>query len=203
MLIYKYWQPIQAFFSGFFTGLVEGLQPVKAAFAPLSPIFDAIGSAIGRVWDWFTQLLSPVESSKASLEAATNAGKTFGEVVGMVISGLFWPVEQLAKGLGWLLEKLGAIPKAADAASGAVAAMNGPKAPVMYEWDPVLKKWWKPNPPGRGALTSRSPETAAPWQTRQHHRLPMPPRRPRRFTVPLTAVKRKRAAEMASAAVRQ
>ncbi|HDL8434231.1 phage tail tape measure protein [Yersinia enterocolitica] len=170
ILIYKYWQPIQAFFSGFFTGLVEGLQPVKAAFAPLAPIFDAIGSAIGRVWNWFTQLLSPVESSKASLEAATNAGKTFGEVVGAVISGLFWPVEQLAKGLGWLLEKLGAIPKAADAASGAVAAMNGPKAPVMYEWDPVLQKmvaaksaWsWSPDKPVAGNSSAMANAAASP-----------------------------------------
>lgn len=169
VLIYQYWQPIQAFFSGFFTGLVEGLPPVKAAFAPLAPIFDAIGSAIGRVWDWFTQLLSPVESSKASLEDATNAGKTFGEVVGAVISGLFWPVEQLAKGLGWLLEKLGAIPKAADAASGAVAAMNEPKAPVMYEWDPVLKKmveaksaWsWSPDKPVAGNSSAMVRSAAA------------------------------------------
>ncbi|MGT3184060.1 phage tail tape measure protein [Yersinia enterocolitica] len=170
VLIYQYWQPIQAFFSGFFTGLVEGLQPVKAAFVPLAPIFDAIGSAIGRVWKGFTQLLSPVESSKASLEAATNAGKTFGEVVGAVISGLFWPVEQLAKGLGWLLEKLGAIPKAADAASGAVAAMTGPKAPVMYEWDPVLKKmveaksaWsWSPDKPVAGNSSAMANAAASP-----------------------------------------
>ncbi|HGP3612711.1 TPA: phage tail tape measure protein [Yersinia enterocolitica] len=170
VLIYQYWQPIQAFFSGFFTGLMAGLQPVKAAFVPLAPIFDAIGSAIGRVWNWFTQLLSPVESSKASLEAATNAGKTFGEVVGAVISGLFWPVEQLAKGLGWLLEKLGAIPKAADAASGAVAAMNRPKAPVMYEWDPVLKKmvaaksaWsWSPDKPVAGNSSAMANAAASP-----------------------------------------
>ncbi|MDA5521456.1 phage tail tape measure protein [Yersinia kristensenii] len=169
VLIYQYWQPIQAFFSGFFTGLIEGLKPVREAFAPLAPIFDGIGSAIGRVWNWFTQLLSPVESSKASLEAATNAGKTFGEVVGAVISGLFWPVEQLAKGLGWLLEKLGAIPKAADAASGAVAAMNGPKAPVMYEWDPVLKKmveaksaWsWSPDKPVAGNSSAMVRSAAA------------------------------------------
>ncbi len=170
ILIYKYWEPIKAFFSGFFTGLIEGLRPVREAFAPLAPIFDGIGSAIGRVWNWFTQLLSPVESSKASMEAATNAGKTFGEVVGAVISGLFWPVEQLAKGLGWLLEKLGAIPKAADAASGAVAAMNGPKAPVMYEWDPVLKKmvaaksaWsWSPDKPGAGNSSAMANAAASP-----------------------------------------
>ncbi|MHA3658894.1 phage tail tape measure protein [Yersinia enterocolitica] len=170
ILIYKYWEPIKAFFSGFFTGLIEGLRPVREAFAPLAPIFDGIGSAIGRVWNWFTQLLSPVESSKASLEAATNAGKTFGEVVGAVISGLFWPVEQLAKGLGWLLEKLGAIPKAADAASGAVAAMNGPKAPVMYEWDPVLKKmvaaksaWsWSPDKPVAGNSSAMTNAAASP-----------------------------------------
>ncbi|ELI8281470.1 hypothetical protein RSG41_004977, partial [Yersinia enterocolitica] len=92
------------------------------------------------------------------------------EVVGAVISGLFWPVEQLAKGLGWLLEKLGAIPKAADAASGAVAAMNGPKAPVMYEWDPVLKKmveaksaWsWSPDKPVAGNSSAMVNAAASP-----------------------------------------
>ncbi|HGE8347399.1 TPA: phage tail tape measure protein [Serratia marcescens] len=128
LLIWKFWEPIKAFFSGFFTGLVEGLAPIKlafeAAFAPLAPIFDGISSAIGKVWNWFKSLLEPVETSKESLEKCTAAGETFGKVVGMAISGLMWPIAQIAKGLGWILEKLGVIPSAAEAAKQAIAAMS-------------------------------------------------------------------------------
>ncbi|EPF6559492.1 phage tail tape measure protein [Serratia marcescens] len=128
LLIWKFWEPIKAFFSGFFTGLVEGLTPIKlafeAAFAPLAPIFDGISSAIGKVWNWFKSLLEPVETSKESLEKCTAAGETFGKVVGMAISGLMWPIAQIAKGLGWILEKLGVIPSAAEAAKQAIAAMS-------------------------------------------------------------------------------
>jgi TP901 family phage tail tape measure protein len=128
LLIWKFWEPIKAFFSGFFTGLIEGLAPIKLAFqsvfAPLAPIFDGIGSAISKVWNWFKSLLAPVESSKESLEKCTSAGETFGKVVGAAISGLLWPIAQIAKGIGWLLEKLGAIPSAAEAAQQAVAAMS-------------------------------------------------------------------------------
>lgn len=128
LLIWKFWEPIKAFFSGFFTGLVEGLAPIKlafeAAFAPLAPIFDGISNAIGKVWNWFKSLLEPVETSKESLEKCTAAGETFGKVVGMAISGLMWPIAQIAKGLGWILEKLGVIPSAAEAAKQAIAAMS-------------------------------------------------------------------------------
>lgn len=128
LLIWKFWEPIKAFFSGFFTGLVEGLAPIKlafeAAFAPLAPIFDGISSALGKVWNWFKSLLEPVETSKESLEKCTAAGETFGKVVGMAISGLMWPIAQIAKGLGWILEKLGVIPSAAEAAKQAIAAMS-------------------------------------------------------------------------------
>ncbi|BEO19647.1 hypothetical protein SMQC19_29940 [Serratia marcescens] len=128
LLIWKFWEPIKAFFSGFFTGLVEGLAPIKlafeTAFAPLAPIFDGISSAISKVWNWFKSLLEPVETSKESLEKCTAAGETFGKVVGMAISGLMWPIAQIAKGLGWILEKLGVIPSAAEAAKQAIAAMS-------------------------------------------------------------------------------
>lgn len=164
LLIWKFWEPIKAFFSGFFTGLVEGLAPIKlafeAAFAPLAPIFDGIGSAIGKVWNWFKSLLEPVETSKESLEKCTAAGETFGKVVGMAISGLMWPITQIAKGLGWILEKLGVIPDAAQAAAEAANAM-APKKPTVWEWDPVLKKMvardWVPKPP---APIEKSGQTA-------------------------------------------
>ncbi|QBH97340.1 phage tail tape measure protein [Limnobaculum zhutongyuii] len=122
--IIKFWEPIKAFFSGFFSGLMAGLAPVKSAFAPLAPIFDAIGSAIGGVWEWFQKLLEPIHFSTEELNACTSAGQWFGEIVGKALSNLVSIIVAVASGIGWLLEKLGAIPSAADAAVQATNAMN-------------------------------------------------------------------------------
>ncbi|HFG9430071.1 TPA: phage tail tape measure protein [Salmonella enterica subsp. enterica serovar Cotham] len=126
--VIKFWQPIKAFFSGFFTGLMAGLQPItqafNAVFAPLAPIFDSIGNAISGVWKWFTKLLEPIQFSSEALASCTSAGETFGKVVGAAISALTLPIQAVAKGLGWILEKLGAIPDAAKAAQQVAQQMT-------------------------------------------------------------------------------
>ncbi|EFM0498910.1 phage tail tape measure protein [Escherichia coli] len=126
--VIKFWQPIKAFFSGFFTGLMAGLQPItqafNAVFAPLAPIFDSIGNAISGVWEWFTKLLEPIQFSSEALASCTSAGETFGKVVGGAISALTLPIQSVAKGLGWILEKLGAIPDAAKAAQHVAQQMT-------------------------------------------------------------------------------
>ncbi|QKN81375.1 phage tail tape measure protein [Scandinavium goeteborgense] len=126
--VIKFWQPIQAFFSGFFTGLMAGLQPItqafSAVFAPLAPLFDSIGNAISGVWEWFTKLLEPIQFSSEALAACTSAGETFGSVVGAAISALTLPIQAVANGLGWILEKLGAIPDAAKAAQQVAQQMT-------------------------------------------------------------------------------
>ncbi|PQP12612.1 hypothetical protein C5615_30170 [Burkholderia cepacia] len=89
LLIVRYWEPIKAFFSGFWQGLTEGLKPLAplfgrvfgvlgSMFEPLKPVFDWLVDAIGSVWNWIKRLLGPVDTSKESLDAATNAGKGFG-----------------------------------------------------------------------------------------------------------------------------
>ena len=126
--VIKFWQPIKAFFSGFFTGLMAGLQPItqafNAVFAPLAPIFDSIANAISGVWEWFTKLLEPIQFSSEALASCTSAGETFGTVVGGAISALTLPIQSVAKGLGWILEKLGAIPDAAKAAQQVAQQMT-------------------------------------------------------------------------------
>ncbi|QKG45177.1 phage tail tape measure protein [Providencia rettgeri] len=128
VLIYKYWEPIKAFFSGFWDGFTSALAPMGAAFsatfAPFAPIFDGISNAVSKVWNWFKELLSPVQLSTEELKSCTEAGQVFGEVVGKAISALFFPIQQVAKGLGWILEKLGVIPSAAEAAADAARAMG-------------------------------------------------------------------------------
>lgn len=110
LLIWKYWEPIKAFFAGFFAGVWEALTPLREAFSALSPVFEKIGDAIKSVWNWFKRLLEPATTSKETLEKCTSAGKTFGRVLGTALNILLWPLQQLMNGVGWLLEKLGLIP---------------------------------------------------------------------------------------------
>lgn len=110
LLIWKYWEPIKAFFAGFFAGVWEALTPLREAFSALSPVFEKIGNGIKSVWNWFKRLLEPATTSKETLDKCASAGKTFGRVLGTALNILLWPLQQLMNGVGWLLEKLGLIP---------------------------------------------------------------------------------------------
>lgn len=111
LLIWKYWEPIKAFFTGFFAGVWEALTPLREAFSALSPVFESIGNGIKSVWNWFRRLLEPATTSKETLDKCTSAGKTFGKVVGSFIQTLvLGPMTLLLDSLGWVLEKLGLIP---------------------------------------------------------------------------------------------
>ncbi|EEP1514426.1 phage tail tape measure protein, partial [Salmonella enterica] len=110
LLIWKYWEPIKAFFTGFFAGVWDALKPLREAFSALSPVFDSIGNGIKSVWNWFRRLLEPATTSKETLDKCASAGKTFGRVLGTALNLLLWPLQQLMNGVGWLLEKLGLIP---------------------------------------------------------------------------------------------
>ncbi|EIE8476475.1 phage tail tape measure protein, partial [Escherichia coli] len=82
VLIWKYWDPIRAFFAGVFSGIMERLTPLRETFERFGPVFDAIGSGISQVFNWFKSLLSPMESSKETLDKCTSAGEIFGNVLG-------------------------------------------------------------------------------------------------------------------------
>ena len=118
LTIYKYWDYVSAFFSGFFTGLMTGLAPIReafsGAFSAIAPIFDAIWSAVKKVWQWLTELFAPIKASDEALKDCTEAGKTFGEAVGFAISALMTPITMVAKGIGWILEALGMAPQVAS-----------------------------------------------------------------------------------------
>ncbi|MBR0573350.1 MULTISPECIES: phage tail tape measure protein [Pasteurellaceae] len=92
MIIYKYWQPIKAFFIGFWQGLTEALSPVLERFKPLGELLGWIGEKIKACWDWFIQLISPVSDVTGKFEGATNAGKRFGEIVGGAIGLIMTPL---------------------------------------------------------------------------------------------------------------
>lgn len=116
LLIWRFWEPIKAFFAGFFAGVMQALAPFRDAFAGLAPIFGVISNAVSQLWQWFSNLLSPMTTSKETLDKCASAGETFGRVFGLAIQGLMLPLIGLAKMVGWILEKLGLIPSGIEAA---------------------------------------------------------------------------------------
>ena len=98
-LIYKYWDHVKAFFTGFFEGLRKNIAPVtdvfngfftavKTAFSPLMPIFSKISS-------FFSSLFGQSSATKEEIEGLTNAGAKFGEVVAGAINFVLTPIKLL------------------------------------------------------------------------------------------------------------
>ena len=98
-LIYKYWDHVKAFFTGFFEGLRKNIAPVtdvfngfftavKTAFSPLMPILSKISS-------FFSSLFGQSSATKEEIEGLTNAGAKFGEVVAGAINFVLTPIKLL------------------------------------------------------------------------------------------------------------
>ena len=92
LLIYTYWEPIKAFFTGLFTGIIDGLAPVKGllndvmapmrdALAPLKPIIDPL---IGTL----SMLGTKVQFSADSMMKVKAAGSAVGYAIGTVLKYL-------------------------------------------------------------------------------------------------------------------
>lgn len=140
-LIYKYWEPIKAFFTGVWQGISAGLEPLKAsfgglwdsiveAFAPLSGVFDGIVSILGAVWSQIQPLVQPIldwfgeffSQSQAGVEGASS----FGAAVGGAIVGILTAIISIATQIvGFWSTILGAVLTIAVAIWQGVAAVIG------------------------------------------------------------------------------
>ncbi|WP_265584074.1 phage tail tape measure protein [Chitinimonas koreensis] len=97
LLVVKYWEPIRAWFGGFWQGLREGLAPIGELFgrafgviapilAPLRPVWDWLLGALADAWNWASQLFEPFHATQQGLEAATASGRGFGRWLGSLIT---------------------------------------------------------------------------------------------------------------------
>ena len=93
LLIYQHWQQVKAFFSGFAEGVMAGIGPAM-------PVFESIKNSVIGIVQWFGQLLSPVQASSAELAAATEAGRSFGEVVGGAIGSVLGIIGKVIAAIG-------------------------------------------------------------------------------------------------------
>lgn len=160
LIIYKYWQPLAAFFSGFWEGLKEELTPVREEFSFLNPVIKAVGDTfnwLGEIIDeitkWFKDLFTPVKSTKKELNAAKDAGVSFGRTVGGAIrwvllkfKGLFLKIKEIVDYIVGTPERLG---KTIKELKEALVGEDG----IVAEWkkkgqniadnlkDGILDKW--------------------------------------------------------------
>lgn len=88
VMIYKYWKPLKAFFSGFASGLKSSLKPaideMKTALKPLAPIFDVVVSSSKAFLGWVGKIIQPVTTAG---EKSRSWGEAVGTVVGNLING--------------------------------------------------------------------------------------------------------------------
>ncbi|ELY2819334.1 phage tail tape measure protein [Cronobacter dublinensis] len=115
LLIRKYWQPISAFFGGVMDGLRAAFGPVGEMFAPFKPVFTWLGEKLQAVWQWFKNLIEPVQSSKETLDSCRSAGERFGKGLADALLLPLKAFNKLREGITWVLEKLGVINKESDA----------------------------------------------------------------------------------------
>ena len=124
LLIYKFWQPIKAFFGGFWEGLKSGLAPVLEKFQPLGTAFSVVVGWIEKAVKWFTDLLSPVQSTKEDLDAAASAGKQFGEWIAAGIDLALKPLQLLMDGIKWVIDNMPGIQAGAKFVENAKQSRN-------------------------------------------------------------------------------
>ncbi|WFC12727.1 phage tail tape measure protein [Aeromonas salmonicida] len=105
--IIKFWQPISAFFSGLWQGIMTGLAPVFEAFKPFAPLIDGIGTGVKALSGWFGDLLEPLKFSKETLEGFGSAGQFVGRILGEAFNLALTPLKAFLKGIEWLLESMG------------------------------------------------------------------------------------------------
>ncbi|MEH8044239.1 phage tail tape measure protein [Gallibacterium anatis] len=115
-LIYKNWEKVRAFFSGFWEGLKSGLAPVIEKFKPLGDLFGVVVGWVEKAVKWFTDLLSPVQSTSKDLDSAAAAGKKFGEWLAKGIDLATKPLQWLMDSIKWVIDNMPSISKDMKAA---------------------------------------------------------------------------------------
>lgn len=118
LVIRKYWEPIKAWFIGFWEGLKESLSPVVEEFSYLEPFvttigdgFKWLGEKISGLINWFCDLFKPVELTKEEFQKTKEAGKSFGNTIGTAIKSLIWLFKKLQEIIVNTIKDLFSIPQ--------------------------------------------------------------------------------------------
>jgi hypothetical protein len=109
LLIYKYWQPLSAFFSGFWIGLSEGMKPVidmiKEVYNSVKPLF----AVFVPIWDFFSGLITPVSASSEQLKKFSSWGQKVGKVFSYVAKFALLPFIGYLKVINFAAKTIGKV----------------------------------------------------------------------------------------------
>lgn len=150
-VIYKYWNPIKAFFAGVWDG-------IKAAAEPIMLIFEAVGNAIKPVVDWLGRFFDTTQVGEGN---ARSLGQTVGGFLAKAFLLLTAPVRtawNVLKGVWENIKGLfsGEI-SVGDIFAGLWAKFDGAVAKITEWKDRAAKLWddfwsvFKSNKPDAGA----------------------------------------------------
>ncbi|KZQ27237.1 phage tail tape measure protein [Enterobacter genomosp. O] len=135
LLIFKYWEPISAFFGGVIEGLSAAFAPLGELFAPLLQAFGFISEKLGGIWQWFTDLIAPIKATQETLDSCKNVGVAFGQALGDALMAPLNLFNSLSGKASWLLEKLGVIKKESGNIDSAVPKEGTSSADAGSAWD--------------------------------------------------------------------
>ncbi len=100
--VYKYWEPIKAFASGFFEELGKSCKPLKIVFDWIAKGFDWISKV-------FTNLTEPIKSTKEELASAKNAGVQFAQGIKKAFDYVLTPIKKVYDFVNKLISKIESI----------------------------------------------------------------------------------------------
>ncbi|NOU53088.1 phage tail tape measure protein [Pseudoalteromonas sp. JBTF-M23] len=112
VLVYKYWQPIKAFMGGLWDGFVSAIKPLTSSLTPVGKLLGWIGDGLGTVFNWVSNLFTPVNMVSDELAGFASAGQTVGAVFGGLVNIVTTPFRAAL----WFIDKtLSAFGKLGDA----------------------------------------------------------------------------------------
>lgn len=140
-LVYRHWDQLKAGFAGFVSGVLSGMGPtieavrsVGAALAPLGPLVDMAGAAVGRLWGWFKELLQPVTMTSGQFEAATAAGQSFGQAVGLAVNTVLTPLRTVVELIAWVINNAGKLVEIGASVKSTVTGFGGTVMDKVSGW---------------------------------------------------------------------
>ncbi|EHW8283904.1 hypothetical protein K2R25_004138 [Salmonella enterica] len=100
-LVWKYWDRVKAWFSGFLDEQKPAWEAIKDLFAPLAPVFEWIGDKIKAAIKWVKDFITPVKSTSEELKAAEESGRKFGKAIS---DGIITAIDKIKELWGWLVD---------------------------------------------------------------------------------------------------
>jgi len=149
--LYKYWIPITGMFSAMGAEISAVVAPawnmLKASVAPIAPLFDWIGRGLSAVWTWITQIIAPLDETSTEFGAMSEAGKSVGHVIGVIIAGAFKLLAGTITGaIAGIKSFISYASKAAEWTGGKITAgWNGAKNLVGMGGKPASKESSQPS----------------------------------------------------------